>query len=179
MSYKDREFLNLYVSSAYNYLGKYTYEGITADRKLLPIRAVVSLKPFEGVSLTTDSLYDVEGGFPLRTSNSLNLGLQKYQLDLRLSNCKKFAKSKNRRPNKFEALVPPTVQLFLIFFLTKDNRIGKDIVRQASLDYRGACWSLGLLARDNYDGTKGRYIKELYLTFNIFDLQRFTAPLKR
>jgi LPS-assembly protein len=63
--------------------------------------------------------------------------------------------------------------------LTRDNRIGKDLVRQASLDYRGACWSLGLLARDNYNGTRGKHIKELYLTFNIFDLQRFTAPLKR
>jgi LPS-assembly protein len=116
MGYKDREFLNLYVSSAYNYLGKYTYEGITADRRLLPIRAIVSLKPFEGVSLTTDSLYDIEGGFPLRTSNSLSLGLQKDRLDLRLPNRKKLAKAKDRRPNKSRALAPPTVQRSLVFF---------------------------------------------------------------
>jgi LPS-assembly protein len=178
MGYKDREVLNLYVSSAYNYLGKYTYEGITADRRLLPIRTIVSLKPFEGVSLTTDSLYDIEGGFPLRTSNSLSLGYKNTSLTLGYQTARNLLNQRttNQTSLSFGTSYGPTV---FGLFLTRDNRIGKDLVRQASLDYRGACWSLGLLARDNYSGAIGRYIRELYLTFNIFDLQRFTAPLKR
>jgi LPS-assembly protein len=178
MGYKDREFLNLYVSSAYNYLGKYTYEGITADRRLLPIRAIVSLKPFEGVSLTTDSLYDIEGGFPLRTSNSLSLNYKKTGLTLGYQTTRNLLKQRitDQTSLSFGTSYGSTVFGLL---LTRDNRIGKDLVRQANLDYRGACWSFRLLARDNYDGTKGRYIKELYLTFNLFDLQRLTAPLKR
>jgi LPS-assembly protein len=178
MGYKDREFLNLSVSSAYNYLGKYTYEGITADRRLLPIRAIVSLKPLEGVSLTTDSLYDIEGGFPLRTSNSLSLSYKKTSLTLGYQTARNLLKQRttDQTSLSFGTSYGSTV---LGLLLTRDNRIGKDLVRQASIDYKGACWSLGLLARDNYDGTKGRYIKELYLTFNLFDLQRLTAPLKR
>jgi LPS-assembly protein len=178
MSYKDREFLNLYVSSAYNFLGKYTYEGITADRRLLPIRAIVSLKPFEGVNLTTDSLYDIERGFPLRISNSLNLGYKNTSLTLGYQTARNLLKQRTTDQTSlgFSTSHGPAVFGLL---LTRDNRIGKDLVRQASLDYRGACWSLGLLARDNYDGTKDRYIRELYLTFNLFDLQRLTAPLKR
>jgi LPS-assembly protein len=177
-SYKDREVLNLYVSSAYNYLGKYTYEGITADRKLLPIRAIVSLKPFEGVSLTNDSLYDVEGGFPLRTSNSLSLGYKNTSLTLGYQTARNLLRqiTSDQTSLSFGTSYGPAVFGLL---LTRDNRIGKDLVRQASIDYRGACWSLGLLARDNYNGAIGRYIKELYLTFNLFDLQRLTAPLKR
>jgi LPS-assembly protein len=177
-SYKDREVLNLYVSSAYNYLGKYTYEGITADRRFLPIRAIVSLKPFEGVSLTTDSLYDIEEGFPLRISNSLSLRYKNTSLTLGYQTARNLLKqiTSNQTSLSFGTSYGSTVFGLL---LTRDNRIGKDLVRQANFDYRGACWSFGLLARDNYDGTKGRYIKELYLTFNLFDLQRLTAPLKR
>jgi LPS-assembly protein len=178
MGYKDREFLNLYVSSAYNYLGKYTYEGITADRRLLPIRAIVSLKPFEGVSLTTDSLYDIEGGLPLRTSNSLSLSYKKTILTLGYQTARNLLKQRTSDQTSLSFSTSHGPAVFGLL-LTRDNRIGKDLVRQANLDYRGACWSLGLLARDNYDGTKGRYIKELYLTFNLFDLQRLTAPLKR
>jgi len=178
MGYKDREFLNLYVSSAYNYLGKYTYEGITADRKLLPIRAIVSLKPFEGISLTTDSLYDIEGGFPLRTSNSLNLGYKNTSLTLGYQTARNLLKQRTTDQTSLSFSTSYGTAVFGLL-LTRDNRIGKDLVRQVSLDYRGACWSLGLLARDNYNGTRGKYIKELYLTFNIFDLQRFTVPLKR
>jgi LPS-assembly protein len=178
MGYKDREFLNLYVSSAYNYLGKYTYEGITADRKLLPIRTIVSLKPFEGVSLTTDSLYDIEGGFPLRTSNSLSLGYKNTSLTLGYQTAKNLLKQRtsDQTSLSFGTSYGPAV---LGLLLTRDNRIDKDLVRQASIDYRGACWSLKLLARENYDGTKDRYIRELYLTFNLFDLQKLTVPLKR
>lgn len=178
MSYKDREILNLYVSSAYNFLGKYTYDDITADRKLLPIRAIVSLKPFEGVSLITDSLYDIEGGFPLRTSNSLNLSYKNNSLTLGYQTTRSLL---NQRTSDQTSLSFRTSYRSAVFglFLTRDNRIGKDLVRQASLDYRGACWSLGLLARDNYNGTRGKYIKEFYLTFNIFDLQSFITPLKR
>jgi LPS-assembly protein len=177
-SYKDREVLNLYVSSAYNYLGKYTYEGITADRRFLPIRAIVSLKPFEGVSLTTDSLYDIEEGFPLRISNSLSLRYKNTSLTLGYQTARNLLKqiTSNQTSLSFGTSYGSTVFGLL---LTRDNRIGKDLVRQANFDYRGACWSFGLLARDNYDGTKDRYIKELYLTFNLFDLQRLTAPLKR
>ena len=178
MQVKDKEFLNLYASSAYNYLGKYTYGGITAERRLLPIRTIVSLKPFEGVSLTTDSLYDIEGGFPLRTSNSLNLGYKNTSLTLGYQTARNLLKQRtaDQTSLSFSTSYGPTT---FNLFLTRDNRIGKDLVRQASLDYRGACWSLGLLARDNYSGAIGRYIKELYLTFNLFDLQRLTAPLKR
>ncbi|GBC88810.1 hypothetical protein HRbin13_00941 [bacterium HR13] len=60
-----------------------------------------------------------------------------------------------------------------------DNRINKDLLRQMRLDYTGACWSLGVLLRDTYDGNRKKYIKEVFLAFNVFDLQRFTLPLKR
>jgi LPS-assembly protein len=178
MIHKDREVLNLYVSSAYNYLGKYTYEGITVGRKLLPIRAIVSLKPFEGVSLATDSLYDIEGWFPLRISNSLSLSYKNTSLTLGHQTARNLLKQRTIDQTSFSFSTSYGPAVFGLL-LTRDNRIGKDLVRQANLDYRGACWSLGLLARDNYNGTRGKYIKELYLTFNIFDLQRFTAPLKR
>ena len=35
------------------------------------------------------------------------------------------------------------------------------------------------MLRDTYDGTKQKNIKEIFLPFNIFDLQKFTVPLKR
>jgi LPS-assembly protein len=63
--------------------------------------------------------------------------------------------------------------------LIHDNRTNKDLLRQIRLDYTGACWSFGLLLKDNYDGNRKKYIKEVFLTFNVFDLQRLTLPLKR
>ncbi len=178
LSYKEREFLNIYLSSAYNYLGKYTYEGVTTDRKLLPLRTIVSLKPFGGVNLTTDSLYDIKEEFFLRNSSSLTLSYKKTSLTLSYQiarDLQKQKKSDQRSLSFGTSLGPATFN----FSTTRDNNIKKDLVRQMNLDYRGACWSIGLLARDNYDGTKDTYIKELYLTFNLFDLQRLTAPLRR
>ncbi|RMH08279.1 MAG: LPS-assembly protein LptD, partial [Aquificota bacterium] len=69
--------------------------------------------------------------------------------------------------------------LRLSYTLIKDLRVEKDLQRSLNLEYRGACWSFGALVRSIYDGTRGKYISEAFLTFNIFDLQRFTVPLKR
>ena len=178
LSYNDKEFLNFYLSTGYNYLGKYAYAGLTAERKILPIRTILSLKPSEAMSFYTDSLYDVESASFLKTSSNLTFTYKKTTLTLGHILSRNFS---GQRLSDQTTLSLNTAYRSAIFSfsLTRDNRIKKDLTRQASLDYRGACWSFGLLVRDNYDGTKGKYIKELYLTFNVFDLQRLTVPLRR
>ncbi|WP_448587881.1 LPS-assembly protein LptD [Thermocrinis sp.] len=178
LNYDKREFLSLYLNSAYNYLGRYIHSGFTAKRRILPIRAVISFKPLEHLSLYTDSLYDVEGGILLNASNSLSLRYKGANLDLGFLSSRNLLREKTADQISLNFNTGYRSAVFGLF-LTRDNRSGKDLIRQLSLDYRGACWSLGLLARDNYDGTKKRYIKELYFTFNFFDLQRLTVPLRR
>jgi len=178
ISYKEREFLNLYFSSAYNYLGKYTYLGSTVERKILPVRAIASLKPLEHISLYTDSLYDVKDGFFLSTSNGIRLEYGKTNFSIGRLLTKDFQKQ-IRTDQTSLSLNASYKSITFGFSLTRDNRIDKDLIRQVNINHDGPCWSFGILARDNYDGTRGRYIKEVYLTFNIFDLQRFTVPLRR
>ena len=178
LSYAGREFLGLYLSTGYNYLNSYTYAESTVKRRVIPFRAVLSLKPFEGLSFSTDNLYDVEGGSLLQTFGSVSLGYKRTTLTLGQILSRNFS---GQRLSDQTTLSLNTAYRSAVFSfsLTRDNRIKKDLTRQASLDYRGACWSFGLLARDNYDGTKGKYLKELYLTFNFFDLRRLTVPLRR
>ncbi|WP_448584431.1 LPS-assembly protein LptD [Thermocrinis sp.] len=178
LSYAGREFLKLYLSTGYNYLGKYAYAGSTAKRKIIPIRTILSLKPLEGLSFYNDSLYDIEGGDLLNTSSNVSLGYKKTTLTIGQILSRNFSGQKLSDQTTLNLSTAYNSAIFALS-LTKDNRIKKDLTRQVTLDYKGACWSFGLLARDNYDGTKGRYVREFYITFNIFDLQRLTVPLRR
>ncbi len=176
--YDKRPLYTLFLEGGFNYLGKFTYLGQEVKGKALPLRSLLQLYPIENVSLSTDSTYDFAHGRFLRTvgnitfsykSNSLSFGrvLERNYDGLKLNDQYSLSAQGVHGPLK--------VSMNLI----RDNRINKDLQRQLNLDYRGACWSLGLMLRDTYDGTKQRYIKEVFLTFNLFDLQRFTVPLKR
>lgn len=176
--YQERPLYTLFLEGCYNYLGKFNYLGQEIEGKVLPIRSIFQLYPVKNLSLTTDSTYDLTHGRFLRTIGSLTFSYKNNSLSLGKvleRNYNGLKINDQYSLSAFSSYGPLKISLGMI----RDNNINKDIQRQLNLDYRGACWSFGLMLRDTYDGTKQKYIKEIFLTFNIFDLQKFTVPLKR
>ncbi|MCS6957240.1 MAG: LPS-assembly protein LptD [Aquificaceae bacterium] len=176
--YNKRLFYSLFMEGGYNYLGKFKYLDQEVREKVTPHRAVLGLYPTEWLKLSSDSLYDPVNNRLLKTVSSLTLSSEGKSLTLGRTLEKKYDGSRTNDQYSLSAglIYGPTN---LTFNLIRDNRVKKDLQRQATLDYKGACWSFGLLLRDIYDGTRQKYIKEVFLTFNVFDLQRFTVPLRR
>ncbi|HAV39838.1 MAG TPA: LPS-assembly protein LptD, partial [Aquificaceae bacterium] len=176
--YGERPLYTLFLEGGYNYLGKFTYLGQEAKGKVLPIRSIFQLYPVKNLNLTTDSTFDPTHGRFLRTIGNLTLSYRNSSLSLGKvleRNYDGLRINDQYSLSAFSSYGPLKVSIGMI----RDNKINKDIQRQLNLDYRGACWSFGLMLRDIYDGTKQKYMKEIFLTFNIFDLQKFTVPLKR
>ncbi|MFN3870745.1 MAG: LPS-assembly protein LptD [Aquificaceae bacterium] len=176
--YKERLFYNLFLEGGYNYLGTFTYLGEEVRESFMPIRSLLYVYPFEGLSLSFDSTYDVVKGRILKSVGSLGFSYRWGSFSVGRT----FERSyQGKKLNDQYSLAFSTQyrSAKLSFNLIRDNIINKDLQRQINLDYRGACWNLGLMFRDIYDGTRRRYIKEVFLTFNLFDLQRLTVPLKR
>lgn len=177
-SFGGREFLSLQLQTAYNFLGEYTYLGQKVKRNLLPVRGVVSLKPLPSLTFYTDTLYDVEGGNILTSSSNLQWVKGSSSLSVGyLTTRDVLGKRLGEQINYTFTTTfrDTTVRLYTLH----DMRLNKDLLRQLNVDYRGACWGIGFMVRDFYDGNRARYIKEFFLVFNIFDFQRFTLPLKR
>ncbi len=177
--YKEKLLYSLFLSGGYSYLGKFTYAGQEVREKFLPIRTVFWLYPTGWIRFSSDSVYDPVHGRLLKTIGSLTLAGEGKSITLGRTMERNYDGSKLNDQYNLSASALLFKNMNLSFSLIRDNRINKDLQRQIGLDYRGACWSLGLLLRDIYDGTRKTYIKEVFLAFNIFDLQRFTVPLKR
>lgn len=177
-SYKERTFYNLFMEGGYNYLGKFVYLGQEVKEKILPIRTLFQIHPMDALTFSFDNTYDINKGTHLRNIGSIILRypfgsftfgrtLEKNYTGIRISDQYNLSVSALYRSAK------------LSLGLVKDNKINKYIQRQLNFDYMGACWSLGFFLRDTYDGTRQKFIKEMFLTFNFFDLNRLTVPLKR
>lgn len=178
--YKEKLIYNLFLEGGYNYLGTFNYLDQEVKEKLMPVRSLLQFyPPFEGFGLFLDSTYDLNKGRLLKSIGSVDYSL-KGIIGVRLGRTLERSYQGKRLNDQYSLTLSTGYRpANLSFSLTRDNRIKKDLQRQLNLDYRGACWSFGLMFRDIYDGTKQRYIKEIFLTFNLFDLQRFTVPLKR
>ncbi len=176
--YNQRLFYSLFLEGGYNYLGKFTYAGQEVSEKLTPIRARLSLYPIDWLSLSSDSVYDPVHGRVLKTIGSLTLGSKENSITLGRVLERNYQGLELN--DQYNLSASATYRgLNMSFGLVRDNKVEKDIQRQIGTQYTGACWSFGLLLRDIYDGTRQKYIKEVFLTFNVFDLQRFTVPLRR
>ncbi len=176
--YKEKLLYSLFLSGGYNYLGRFTYAGQEVREKLMPIRTILWLYPTGWIRLSSDSVYDPVHGRLLKTIGSLTLAGEGKSITLGRTMEKNYDGSKlNDQYSLSASALYRNANLF--FGLIRDNRVNKDLQRNAGIEYRGACWSFGLLLRDIYDGTRQKYFKEVFLTFNVFDLQRFTVPLKR
>ncbi|MCS7196702.1 MAG: LPS-assembly protein LptD [Aquificaceae bacterium] len=176
--YKERLLYSLFMEGGYNGLGRFSYLGQEVRRSFLPIRTVFWLYPLEWLRLYSDSNYDPVGGRFLRAVSALSFDLGNNSLSLGRTLERRYYGGKLNDQYSLSANANYRA-INLALNLVRDNRISKDLQRQLSLDYRGSCWSFGLLLRDLYDGTRQRYIREVFLAFNVFDLQRFTVPLKR
>ncbi len=176
--YNQRLFYSLFLEGGYNYLGKFTYAGQEVSEKLTPIRARLSLYPIDWLSLSSDSVYDPVHGRVLKTIGSLTLGSKENSITLGKVLERNYQGLELN--DQYNLSASATYRgLNVSFGLVRDNKVEKDIQRQIGTQYTGACWSFGLLLRDIYDGIRQKYIKEVFLTFNVFDLQRFTVPLRR
>lgn len=162
--YRQRLVYNLFVEGGYDF---------NLSKGLVPLRAILGVYPTEWLTLSSDSTYDFERGRFVKSVSSVTFSSERGSLTLGRTFERGLSDQYNLRASAFYRGVNFT------FGLVKDNRIKKDLQREANVEYRGACWSFGLLFRDLYDGTRQKYIKEVFLTFNVFDLQRFTVPLKR
>ncbi|MEJ7554600.1 MAG: LPS-assembly protein LptD [Aquificaceae bacterium] len=176
--YNQRLFYSLFLEGGYNYLGKFTYAGQEVKEKFLPIRTILWLYPTDWLRFSSDSVYDPVHGRLLKSIGSLTLSGEGKSITLGRTLEKNYYGNRiNDQYNLSASTLYRNASLFL--GLVKDNRVNKDLQRQVGMEYKGACWSFGLLLRDIYDGTRQKYIKEVFLTFNVFDLQRFTVPLRR
>jgi len=176
--YNQRLFYSLFLEGGYNYLGKFTYAGQEVSERLTPIRARLSLYPIDWLSLSSDSVYDPVHERVLKTIGSLTLGSKENSITLGRVLERNYQGLELN--DQYNLSASATYRgLNMSFGLVRDNKVEKDIQRQIGTQYTGACWSFGLLLRDIYDGTRQKYIKEVFLTFNVFDLQRFTVPLRR
>ncbi len=176
--YRGRQVMSLFVEGGIDYANKAKYQGQTLAGRLLPLRSFLSITPFEGMSLTTDNLYDPNASRSLSSSSYLNLSYAESVLSLGYIQNRNVDGSKNTDQYTY-GLSTRYKDVGISFSVVHDNRTSKDLYRRLAVDYRGACWSLGLLLRDTYNGQAGRYIKEFFLVVNIFDLQSLTVPLKR
>ncbi|MCS7171598.1 MAG: LPS-assembly protein LptD [Aquificaceae bacterium] len=176
--YKERLLYILFMEGGYNHLGRFNYLGQEVKEKILPVRTVLWLYPIEWLRLSSDTNYDPVNGRFLKAASSLTFTHGGNGLTLGRTLEKKYDGSRLNDQYSLSANVQYRATS-MIFSLVRDNRVNKDIQRQLSFDYRGACWSFGLLLRDIYDGTRQKYTREAFLVFNVFDLQRFTMPLKR
>ncbi len=176
--HKERLLYSLFLTGGYNYLGKFIYAGQEVKERVMPIRTILWIYPSYWLNLYSDMVYDPVHGSFLKATGSLTLRRGSNSITLGRTLEKNYYGGRlNDQYNLSASALYKNMNLSL--GLTRDNRINKDIQRQASIDYRGACWSFGLLLRDTYDGTRQEYIKEVFLTFNIFDLERFIVPLRR
>ncbi|MCS7262081.1 MAG: LPS assembly protein LptD [Aquificaceae bacterium] len=166
------------LEGGYSYAGKFNYLNQQVRDRLLPVRLAFSFQPTEWLKMDADGNYSPESGRLLKLVGSVSLGwatngitlgkVVEKRYDGRIINDQQsLSASLSYRALKFK------------FSSVRDKRMERDLQRHVNLDYRGACWSVGVMARDTYDGTSNRYIREAFLVFNVFDLQRFTAPLRR
>ncbi|MFN3599053.1 MAG: LPS-assembly protein LptD [Aquificaceae bacterium] len=176
--YGERLLYNLFLEGGYNYLGTFNYLGEEVKESFMPIRSLLQVYPFEGLSLSSDSIYDVVKGQLLRNVGSLGFISRWGSLNVGRTFEKSYQGKKLNDQYSFN-FSTQYLSAKLSFSLIRDSITNKDLQRQINLDYGGACWSLGLMFRDLYDGTRHKYIKEVFLAFNLFDLQRLTVPLKR
>ncbi len=195
--YSGRLLLSWYLEGGYSFLGSFTYAPYqyilslpfsgqpnlaftknVVNKNLMPLRSIVSFSPLPFMSINSDILYDPNNSRFLNNTSYMNLNFKNSNLTLGYVQSKDFLGNRLTDQTLISAnslYKHMNVNLGLIH----DNRINKDLLRQVRLDYTGACWSLGLLLRDTYDGNRKKYIKEVFLAFNVFDLQRFILPLKR
>ncbi|MCS7284991.1 MAG: LPS-assembly protein LptD, partial [Hydrogenobacter thermophilus] len=197
-AYDGRLLLSWYLEGGYSFLGSFSYAPFqyllslpfagqqlsttfnktVVNKNLMPIRSIVSLSPLPFLSLSSDTLYDPNSSRFLNNTSYLSLNLKNSNITLGYVASKDFFGNRLTDQTLLSAnTLYKNVNINL--GVVHDNRINKDLLRQMRLDYTGACWSLGVLLRDTYDGNRKKYIKEVFLAFNVFDLQRFTLPLKR
>ncbi|RMH81156.1 MAG: LPS-assembly protein LptD [Acidobacteria bacterium] len=176
--YGDRSVYTINLESGYTSLGRYSYGGKTLRGNLLPLKAQLAFYPFEWLRLSSDMVYSLEDSRLLKNVSSLSLlyGNTEFSLGEALEKDGLGNKLNDQLSLYFSTGYANTR---LGFKAVRDRNIDRYIQKQLNLDYMGACWSLGLLLRDIYDGNKKANIKEVFLVFNLFDLQRFTVPLKR
>lgn len=176
--YRERLLYTLFMEGGYNSLGRFSYLGQEVRERLLPIRTILWFYPLEWLRLYSDSNYEPVRGRFLRSVSTLTFDLGHNSLSLGRALERRYDGSRLNDQYSLSATANYRA-INLALNLVRDNRVKKDLQRQLSLDYRGSCWSFGLSLRDLYDGNRQRYIREVFLAFNLFDLQRFTVPLKR
>lgn len=177
-SYKGKPLFNLSITGAYNLLGTYYYNSTPVKSNFMPIRSLISVYTLEGVVLSSDTLYDAQRSNLLRSVSSATFSYLNTSLSVGQVMERNAQGEKTNDQFNF-SLSTNYKDLKLSYSLVRDLRINKDLQKSLSFEYRGACWSFGTLFRSIYDGTRGKYINEVFLAFNVFDLQRFTVPLKR
>ena len=180
VDFRGRSFANIFLEGGYNLLRSYRFptDSRLVERPLLPIRAILSLRPFSWASLTEDVIYDPNLNILARSVSSLNLkaGLGSLSVSYLVSR-----NSLNRRTSDQYTLRGGLnlKGLTLNASSTYDNIRRKELYRSVSLGYRGACWSFKVSFRRTFYADKREYFREVFLVFNLFNLKEFTLPLRR
>ncbi len=176
--YGGRQVLSWHLEGGYSFLESFSFGGQQINKKLFPVRSTLFVSPLPFVNINSDILYDPNHTRILNNATYLNIYLKPSNITLGYVQSKDI--SGNRLNDQISISANSSYKnVNMGFGIIHDNRINKDLLRNIRLDYTGACWSFGLLLRDAYDGNRKKYIKEIFLTFNVFDLQRLTLPLKR
>ncbi len=177
-TYKNLQILNFFVEGGIDYANKAKYQGKTLSGRFLPVRFMLGFTPMHTVSFSTEGLYDPNDSNLLFSSSSAYVTYKNTSLNVGYVLGRSVDKETVTDQYSY-GISTSYKDLKLGFSVVHDNKIDKDLYRQVNADYRGGCWNLGVLYRDTYNGQSKKYIKEFFLVINIFDIQRFTLPLKR
>ncbi|MDW8433428.1 MAG: LPS-assembly protein LptD [Aquificaceae bacterium] len=174
----ERLFYSFFFEAGYSTLGWFNYLQQRVEERVLPVRAFIQLFPYEWLKLSSDSTYDITHERLLKTASSVGVGDKDNSLTVsKILERKYVGELLNDQHSLSASFTYREVKLG--FGVVRDNRTEKEVQRQGSAEYRGACWSFGVLLRDTYDGFRKQYVKEVFVTFNVFDLKKFTMPLRR
>ncbi|MDQ7038784.1 MAG: LPS assembly protein LptD [Aquificota bacterium] len=180
VSFGERSVASIFLESGYNLLRSYRFptDSRLIEKPLLPVRVILSLRPFSWGSLTEDIVYDPNLNMLARSVSSLNLKARKVSFSISYLVSRN---SLNRRISDQYILRGGLNVKGLTFnaATTYDNIRKKELYRSVSLGYRGACWSFRVSFRRTFYADKREYFREIFLVFNLFNLKEFTLPLRR
>ncbi len=180
VEFADYKIASVFLETGYNLLGSYRFptdSELIKDR-FLPLRGIISFYPTKWFTLSQDFTYDVSSGILARavSSTSLELG----NLSLIASYFVARDSLGRRTSDQYSLEGELSYRRFLLGgSFSMDNLSGKELYSRIYFGLKGACWLLKLDFRSTYYGERKGYLNELFLTFNLFNLQEFKLPLRR
>jgi len=180
ISFKGRSVASIFLEGGYNLLRSYRFptDSRLVDKPFLPVRGILSIYPVEWLSISQDFTYDINLGIFARRVSSVSLNLGRVSLSGSFFTSKDSYGKKTTDQYSLGGGIRYR-SLFAGAYLTRDILSSKELHRRFFIGIKGACWALKLdFKRTYYGGGKG-FLREVLLTFNLFNLRDIKLPLRK